>query len=97
MTLYFQCFHTDQVSVGLDNRAIVHRQANSFATTSLRCHEQLQGSHMYPRLAVYCGLKFILSSCSLMKQDLSFTKRTFENGEEIRKVYLVHALNHVLK
>ncbi len=26
-----------------------------------------------------------------------FARRTFGNGEEIRKVYLLHALNHVLK
>lgn len=26
-----------------------------------------------------------------------FTRRTFANGEEIRKVYLLHVLNHVLK
>lgn len=26
-----------------------------------------------------------------------FARRTFDNGEEIRKVYLLHALNHILK
>lgn len=30
-------------------------------------------------------------------QDLLFTRRTFENGEEIRACYILHALNHVLK
>ena len=30
-------------------------------------------------------------------QDLMFARRTFENGEEIRKLYLLHALNHILK
>ena len=30
-------------------------------------------------------------------QDLLYTCRTFENGEEIRRIYLLHALNHVLK
>lgn len=26
-----------------------------------------------------------------------FARRTFENGEDIRKIYLLHALNHILK
>ena len=26
-----------------------------------------------------------------------FTRRTFENGEELRRLYLLHALNHILK
>ncbi|GLV39574.1 uncharacterized protein CBL_08360 [Carabus blaptoides fortunei] len=30
-------------------------------------------------------------------QDLYFTERTFENGDEIRFVYALHAINHVLK
>eukprot|EP00731_Ephydatia_muelleri_P028176 Em0019g1049a len=30
-------------------------------------------------------------------KDLLFTRRTFENGEEIRRTYVLHALNHVLK
>ncbi|XP_064403011.1 U3 small nucleolar RNA-associated protein 25 homolog isoform X2 [Halichondria panicea] len=30
-------------------------------------------------------------------KDLLFMRRTFENGEEIRRTYLLHALNHVLK
>ena len=30
-------------------------------------------------------------------QDLLFARRTFASGEEIRKIYLLHALNHVLK
>ena len=30
-------------------------------------------------------------------QDLLYTNRTFENCEEIRNIYLLHALNHVLK
>lgn len=30
-------------------------------------------------------------------QDLYFTERTFENGDEIRFVYALHAINHILK
>ena len=30
-------------------------------------------------------------------QDLLYSDRTFENCEEIQNVYLLHALNHVLK
>ena len=35
--------------------------------------------------------------CMYFIQDLLYTNRTFENCEEIRNVYLLHALNHVLK
>ena len=30
-------------------------------------------------------------------QDLLYANRTFDNCEEIRNIYLLHALNHVLK
>lgn len=26
-----------------------------------------------------------------------FSRRTFDNGEEIRRIYLLHTLNHILK
>lgn len=49
-------------------------------------------------------LKFKLTSSQLellkivsKYKDLSYNERTFENGEEIRFVYTLHALNHVLK
>lgn len=34
---------------------------------------------------------------TVTQQDLLFTDRTFENSEEIRNIYLLHVLNHVLK
>ena len=30
-------------------------------------------------------------------QDLLFTKQTYKNTEQIRLVYCLHALNHILK
>ncbi len=30
-------------------------------------------------------------------QDLLYARRSFDNGEEIRRIYLLHALNHITK
>ncbi|KAL3875210.1 hypothetical protein ACJMK2_038135 [Sinanodonta woodiana] len=43
------------------------------------------------------GFQQGLFSCMNNYQDIYYPNRTFENAEEIRVVYCLHALNHVLK
>ncbi|KAK3581418.1 hypothetical protein CHS0354_016280 [Potamilus streckersoni] len=43
------------------------------------------------------GFQQGLFSCMNNYQDIYYPNRTFENAEEIRMVYCLHALNHVLK
>lgn len=58
-----------------------------------------------PPFCIAEQLQGMLSSCVPLPhnrlfvpyQDVLFTQRTFENGEEIRRIYLLHALNHILK
>lgn len=45
----------------------------------------------------FSGLQNELFSIINNYQDLNYGERSFENGEEIRFVYTLHAVNHVLK
>lgn len=45
----------------------------------------------------FSALQERLFSIMAIYKDLLYARRTFENGEEIRKTYLLHALNHVMK
>ena len=33
----------------------------------------------------------------IILQDLFYSQRDFENGEEIRRLYCLHAVNHIFK
>ena len=76
------------------------KEEETDASGSAEKFSELQ-EKLFSIMAVYkvgataINVAFIALRCNF--QDLFFARRTFDNGEEIRRVYLLHTLNHVLK